>query len=386
MNDIYKVLIGIGTGICGLGFLLNIDNYTEKNHNHNNHSNNDEFNLSIFPEKERLKIKERNKRMIELEQILDSLKYENKKDIKNFKDNIIKQNQFYNDVINDKNDELEKKLDSKKVYNNENQNSLKKDDSLNFNYEKKRLIKKDEMNIEKEKSNLETEVDSIINQNFIIDEKIIKKCFEKDKTRINDIIEENHKGNNNIETINSYLIPTEILRLKNVKEGEYVLGVDKDKQRLYVYLNNNNNWELIKEYLVSTGINKGNKEKRGDNKTPEGEFYIKSIHDSRNWTYKGRLAYGDWFLRTSSRFGDQGIHGTDQEDLLGQRASLGCLRVSKENIKEIKEKYVNVGTKLIVSKKLTYRINPLENFEPIKANKIYFDRKNEENNLVYMKK
>ena len=61
---------------------------------------------------------------------------------------------------------------------------------------------------------------------------------------------------------------------------------------------------LLKSYPIAIGKHPGDKMKVGDMRTPEGNFYIEEIQDSRNWSHdfedgagpiKG--AYGPFFLR-----------------------------------------------------------------------------------------
>ncbi|GEM_PF-632007 len=117
--------------------------------------------------------------------------------------------------------------------------------------------------------------------------------------------------------------------------------------------------KLIKTYPIAIGKNKGDKQRKGDMRTPEGNFTIVSIEDSHTWEHdfgdgngpiKG--AYGPWFLRLSTLASETrsgkawtgiGIHGTHDNASIGTRASEGCIRMHNEDIKELK-KMVRVGT------------------------------------------
>ena len=117
---------------------------------------------------------------------------------------------------------------------------------------------------------------------------------------------------------------------------------------------------MIEKYPVALGKNKGDKQKVGDNRTPEGDFTITSIEDSHDWEHdfgddtlgpiKG--AYGPWFLRLSTlasetKSGKQwkgiAIHGTHDEASIGTRASEGCIRMRNEDVDSLK-RMVRVGT------------------------------------------
>ncbi len=116
---------------------------------------------------------------------------------------------------------------------------------------------------------------------------------------------------------------------------------------------------LIKTYPVALGKRRGDKQRVGDNRTPEGDFTITSIEDSHTWEHdfgdgKGPIpgAYGPWFLRLSTlasetKSGKQwvgiAIHGTHDPASIGTRATEGCIRMRNEDVTELKE-IVKVGT------------------------------------------
>jgi len=116
---------------------------------------------------------------------------------------------------------------------------------------------------------------------------------------------------------------------------------------------------LIKTYPVAIGKRRGDKQRVGDNRTPEGDFTITSIEDSHTWEHdfgdgKGQIpgAYGPWFLRLSTlasetKSGKQwvgiAIHGTHDPASIGTRATEGCIRMRNEDVTELKE-IVKVGT------------------------------------------
>ncbi len=143
--------------------------------------------------------------------------------------------------------------------------------------------------------------------------------------------------------------------------------VDKSDFKLYVFRSDS----LIRTYSAAIGKVEGDKQKVGDNRTPEGEFSITRIQDSRSWTHdfkdgKGPIAgaYGPWFLRldtgadkTTSRLRVEaasarrrgkawtgiGIHGTHDPNSIGTRVSEGCVRLRNDDIQELKH-LVKAGT------------------------------------------
>lgn len=113
--------------------------------------------------------------------------------------------------------------------------------------------------------------------------------------------------------------------------------------------------DTIYKVPVGVGVNIGNKKVKGDQKTPEGCFYIKSIEKSSNWTHdfkdgsgarKG--AYDPYFIRLKIPYINSiGIHGTCFPETIGTRCSEGCIRLRNEDLIELK-KYMFVGMQVII--------------------------------------
>ncbi|MDE7153330.1 MAG: L,D-transpeptidase [Muribaculaceae bacterium] len=129
--------------------------------------------------------------------------------------------------------------------------------------------------------------------------------------------------------------------------------VSKKQQHLWVISQSNDTLLSVK---VSTGKNPGNKQRRGDNRTPEGTFPITQIQDASAWTHdfkdgKGERkgAYGPFFCRLSTPgFSGIGIHGTCFPELLGTPSSEGCIRMHDDNLRKF-VKLVKKGTKVTVT-------------------------------------
>ncbi|MCM1401524.1 MAG: L,D-transpeptidase [Bacteroides sp.] len=120
--------------------------------------------------------------------------------------------------------------------------------------------------------------------------------------------------------------------------------ISKKAYKLYVF---NDADSLIYVTDVCLGMNKGNKTRRGDHKTPEGSFTICSIENSSKWDDfdgKFRASYGPWFMRLKvPNFRSIGIHGTNEPESIGTRASMGCIRLHNNELLKLK-KMVKVGT------------------------------------------
>ena len=152
---------------------------------------------------------------------------------------------------------------------------------------------------------------------------------------------------------------------KDIYHGSYDKGksfivVSKKDLKLTVYAQVNGDTVPVAQFPVCLSLNKGQKEKEGDMRTPESEpgspFVIDAIKPASDWTHDfgdGRgaiLAYGAWFLRlvTPGHHGI-GIHGsTNNENSVPGRASEGCIRLRDQDIITLKEQYAWVGMPVII--------------------------------------
>lgn len=136
--------------------------------------------------------------------------------------------------------------------------------------------------------------------------------------------------------------------------------ISKKYTRLSVYGKQGGDTVLVCTYPVCLSLNKGNKQRRGDMKTPESPkgkpFIITQIQDASTWRHNfgdGRgniLAYGHWFLRllTPGHSGI-GIHGsTNNEDKVPGRRSEGCIRLRDVDIEHLKDNYAYKGMPVII--------------------------------------
>lgn len=136
--------------------------------------------------------------------------------------------------------------------------------------------------------------------------------------------------------------------------GSFIV-ISKKDLNLKVYGKQGNDTVLLAQFPACLSKNKGNKERKGDMKTPESPagkpFKITAIQDASTWTHdfkdgRGSIkAYGHWFLRllTPGHSGI-GIHGsTNNENTVPGRASEGCIRLRDADIITLKQKYAYVG-------------------------------------------
>ena len=139
-----------------------------------------------------------------------------------------------------------------------------------------------------------------------------------------------------------------------VGNGSFIV-ISKKDLKLRVYGKQGKDTVLLAQFPACLSKNRGNKERKGDMKTPESPagkpFKITAIQDASTWTHdfkdgRGSIkAYGHWFLRllTPGHTGI-GIHGsTNNESSVPGRASEGCIRLRDADIITLKQKYAYVG-------------------------------------------
>ena len=143
------------------------------------------------------------------------------------------------------------------------------------------------------------------------------------------------------------------------KNTSFIVISKKDLQ-LIVYAQSEKDTIALAAYPVCVGKNKGQKQRKGDMRTPESSldnpFSITNIQDASTWTHDfgdGRgaiLAYGHWFLRLKTPgHNGIGIHGsTNNENTVPGRGSEGCIRLLDKDIIQLKEKYARVGMPVII--------------------------------------
>ena len=158
---------------------------------------------------------------------------------------------------------------------------------------------------------------------------------------------------NQVESDNPIILSTEF-----EKEKSFIV-ISKKDLNLKVYADIDGDTMLLATFPVCLSLNKGQKEKSGDMKTPESEpgkpFHIKQIQNASTWEHdfgdgRGKIkAYGNWFLRLETPFNGIGIHGsTNNEETVPGRASEGCIRLRDKDIIILKENYAYVGMPVII--------------------------------------
>ena len=143
--------------------------------------------------------------------------------------------------------------------------------------------------------------------------------------------------------------------------GSAFIVVSKRDETLTVYdYDIEGNTVMVAQFPCCMGKNKGDKQSRGDMRTPESPagkpFRVTMIQDASTWKHdfndgRGSIkAYGHWFLRLATP-GHKGIgiHGsTNNEHTVPGRASEGCIRLLDKDIITLKEHFAYVNMPVIV--------------------------------------
>ncbi len=145
-----------------------------------------------------------------------------------------------------------------------------------------------------------------------------------------------------------------------VNQKNCFIVISKPEYRLYVCEVVDGDTLKRAHFPVCVGKAKGQKQKKGDMKTPEctveNPFTITEIVDASKWYHDfgdGRgsiLSYGHWFMRLKTPgHSGIGIHGsTNNESSVPGRGSEGCIRLRDEDLIQLKEKYAFVGMRVVI--------------------------------------
>ena len=138
---------------------------------------------------------------------------------------------------------------------------------------------------------------------------------------------------------------------KNNLKGTWIKIV-KNEHRLYVMEDD----KVIKDYEVAVGKNQGQKERVGDNRTPEGQFFVQQVQCASCWTHdfkdaKGVIknSYGPWFIRLKTGWSGIGIHGTHNPLSIGSNATEGCIRLHNKDLVELNKLYIKIELPVVTA-------------------------------------
>lgn len=143
------------------------------------------------------------------------------------------------------------------------------------------------------------------------------------------------------------------------KKNCFIVMSKKDYY-LYVYEAQETDTVLVARYDCAFSLTKGDKQSRGDMRTPHctmaSPFHISQIANSSTWRHdfgdgRGSIrSYGDYFMRLSvPGHSGIGIHGsTNNRETVPGRATEGCVRLKDEDLVDLKKHYAFVGMKVLI--------------------------------------
>ncbi|WP_295836209.1 L,D-transpeptidase family protein [uncultured Microbacterium sp.] len=121
---------------------------------------------------------------------------------------------------------------------------------------------------------------------------------------------------------------------------EYSLAVSTEDNTVTL----SKNGAAVKTFSAATGT--------GGTPTPHGSFYLTELLEPTNEGYGpyafGLSAFSDVLSSFGGGPGQIGLHGTDDEDSIGQAASHGCIRLSNDDITELAG-LLPLGTPITIS-------------------------------------
>ncbi|UCD66664.1 MAG: L,D-transpeptidase family protein [Deltaproteobacteria bacterium] len=146
----------------------------------------------------------------------------------------------------------------------------------------------------------------------------------------------------------------ELFNVKVAKEPVYLILVEKNLQRLRV-LEFDNELRVVADYPVATGENFGIKEISGDEKTPEGIYFITQIFRDDKITIFGdkafHLDYPNFFDQEAGRNGDGiYIHGTNKK--LEPNSTNGCVTLANRDLDDLESYLTQVVTPVVIVQEL----------------------------------
>jgi murein L,D-transpeptidase YafK len=138
--------------------------------------------------------------------------------------------------------------------------------------------------------------------------------------------------------------------------NEYVLLCEKDTKNLYLFRFVNNAFTLVNSYPCLTGANHRDKQKTGDEATPEGVFFFLRFIPGKSLPKQYGFGafvmnYPNFLARKEGRQGNGiWLHGHDPEKNIGKDIvnTKGCIVVDNKALEEISKLIKPRGTPIVV--------------------------------------
>lgn len=144
---------------------------------------------------------------------------------------------------------------------------------------------------------------------------------------------------------------------------QYTLLVNKYNKMMFVTEETESGYRVVEEFSVSLGLGNGDKEREGDNKTPEGAYSLIDLKtdDELPKMYGPYAAVLNYPSQKDLKLGKTGsgiwIHGTGTNQLTPD--TQGCVELNDQNLRRLFP-YLGKGTKIIIIPK-DFDITPKEN-------------------------
>ncbi|KAF0843268.1 murein L,D-transpeptidase YafK [Methylovorus glucosotrophus] len=141
---------------------------------------------------------------------------------------------------------------------------------------------------------------------------------------------------------------------------KYVIVVDADKSRLYLYQNIGGKPTYVADYYVTIGRNGSEKSSEGDKRTPLGVYTASSKLTSKLPDFYGRAAYplsypNEWDRQQGKKGHGIWLHGTPSNTYSRPpRASDGCVVISNPDLETLGPILQQGGTPFIIVSQLKW--------------------------------
>ena len=141
---------------------------------------------------------------------------------------------------------------------------------------------------------------------------------------------------------------------------QYVIVVDTEKSRLYVYKNDAGKPSYIADYYVTVGKNVGEKTAEGDKRTPLGVYFTSGKLPKKLPDFYGDAAYplsypNEWDRHQGKRGHGIWLHGTPSSTYSRPpRASDGCVVMTNPDLKSLAAILQNGRVPVIISSNLKW--------------------------------
>ena len=139
------------------------------------------------------------------------------------------------------------------------------------------------------------------------------------------------------------------------EKDKYLIYVDMDSSRLFVFENNQRKYHYLSDYYVSIGKNGYGKRFEGDKKTPYGTYFLQKKIKRELTDFYGDGAYPLNYPNKFDKFNNYTgsgiwIHGTPKSTYSRPpEASDGCIVLSNKDLVKIEHILNTTGTPIILS-------------------------------------